>query len=106
MAQGIITVSEAMFEGHDAPKQPQTLAEWHAFLMLPEEYHLLEAKKDAVYPYWKLTVEHKAIPMADVAPIYCVERNEENGTQTHYLDRIELVGYKPGYRVIWQRSKQ
>lgn len=117
MGQGIITVGKAVFEHHEpaeesiiigeTPKQPQSLAEWHAFLMLPEEYHLLEAKMDPMYPYWHVTVECEAIPvvagkLTEISPIYRVE----DGKRKHYLDRIELNPYSSERKVIWQRSEQ
>lgn len=99
MGQGIISVSKALFEDTEKPiKQPETLAEWHALLMLPEEYHLLEAKADAVYPLWLITVESDAIPLPGVTPIVC-----RDDMQANYLDRIESAS---GHKVIWQRSKQ
>jgi hypothetical protein len=119
MGQGIISVSEALFEPHEpmvdgismTDKEhivlPQTLAEWHALLMLPEEYKVLEVKADAVYPLWLITVENDAIPvvkgkkLSNVTPIFCVEDNEDGTRKGYYLDRIEID--KPKHRVIWQR---
>lgn len=102
MGKGIISVSSALFE--DTTKQPETLAEWHALLMLPEEYRLLEAKADAVYPLWLIAVESDAIPVVDgklpdVTPIYCFV---DDNTRKSYLDRIELASEQ---KVIWQRSE-
>lgn len=123
MGRGIITVSQALFERQeikdqdgnviaesDEPiKQPQSLAEWHALLMLPEGFRLLEAKSDQMYPYWHVIVEHEDIPtiegkLLEVSPIYCVEQKGE--TRTHYLDRIEIGRYGSNeWKTIWQRSK-
>lgn len=104
MGQGIISVSTALFEQQ---KQPQTLAEWHALLRLPEEYRLLEVKVDAVYPLWLLTVENEAIPevegkLPDVTPIFRAEH--DFGIQTAYLDRIEVN--KPSHCVIWPYTRE
>lgn len=109
MGQGIISVSKALFEDTEKPtRQPETLAEWRSLLMLPEEYRLLEAKADAVYPFWLLTVESEAIPVVDgklpeLSLIVRQEYDQENDTRHIYLDRIELASEQ---KVIWQRSNQ
>ena len=122
MGQGIISISTALFEPYEPTVDgvsttdkehvalPQTLAEWHTFLLLPEEYHLLDVKLDAMYPLWLITVESDAIPMVkskklpDVTPIFCIENNEDGTRKGHYLDRIEID--KPKWHVVWQRKEQ
>jgi hypothetical protein len=91
MGQGIISVSSAMFEERE---QPRTLAEWHALLMLPVEYRVLEAKADAMYPLWLITVENDAIPVVKGKKL----------SKGYYLERIEID--KPKKRVIWSREEQ
>lgn len=112
MGRGIIQVSTNMFEKQDT-KRPETLAEWHALLMLPEEYRLLEAKlsKEFHDQVWELLVENDAIPgtdgkLLDVSPIIRVDFDEESGTSKGYLDRIEINRYAPDMQVIWQSPKE
>lgn len=107
MAQGIISVSTALFEPYELMVDgvsmtdkihmalPQSLAEWRALLMLPGEYRLLEAKINPTFPEWNITVEHETIPVTEgtlpaVLPIYTREYNEESDTHTTYLERIEV----------------
>jgi hypothetical protein len=122
MGQGIIPVSTALFEPHEpmvdgmsmTDKEhialPQTLAEWHALLMLPEEYKVLEAKADAMYPLWLITVENDAIPVArgkklpDIQLIMQQDYDSETDVLTVSLKQIEV--YTPKQCVIWQREEQ
>lgn len=114
MGRGIIQVSTNLFEKQDT-KQPETLAEWHALLMLPEEYHLLGATlskefHDQVLD-WELLVENDAIPevggkLTEVSPIFRMDFDEEGGTRKSYLDRIEINRYSPDMQVIWQAPKE
>lgn len=106
MGQGIITVSSALFEDQHVP---QTLAEWQTLLMLPDELRLLEAKSDVTHPYWNITVEHEAIPtvegkQVEVVPIFTRQYNEEDGTSTTRLERIDLRVPTEESSVIWQRG--
>lgn len=118
MGQGIISISQALFETpqegyasseQEPLKQPETLAEWHTLLMLPGTFKLLGTKKEADLHYWSLTVENDAIPVIEgkllnVELIYGTDFSRDDGTSTHYLDRIEV--YVPERKAIWQRSEQ
>lgn len=122
MGKGIIRVSTSVFEEREYPADqggkyvppalPQTLAEWHAFLMLPEAFHLLETRLDREDECWTLMVEHEAIPVVkngklpSVTAYMVLELNEDGATYTPYLDRVELNSYTPECKVIWQRSKE
>lgn len=108
VGRGIIYVSQT-----HSMKLPETLAEWHSMLMLPEEYRLLEAKlsKEFHDQVWELLVENSAIPsvegkLTEVSPIFRVDFDEESGTSKNYLDRIEIKKYTPDMRVIWQRNEE
>lgn len=145
MGQGIISVSRTLFEPYEPmvdgmsttekdyipPALPQTLAEWHSFLLLPDEFRLLEVRSDE-YCY-ALTVEHKAIPVVkgklpEVTLLVTRKHNEKDGTSTTYLEKVEVhmpTGETPmeaikkrkdpsyisslierRHPVIWQRSEQ
>lgn len=124
MGRGIIHVSQALFEKQELPyngavnddeptKLPETLAEWHALLMLPEDYRLLEAKllREFQDQAWELLVENEAIPeqegkLVEISPIFRMDFNEDDGPRKIYLDRIEINRYAPDMQVIWQSPKE
>lgn len=124
MGRGIIHINKSLFdekeppkgftriEDMEWPKLPQTTAEWHSFLRLPESYQVLGATLAPEYfgDVYQVLVENEAIPVSSGGgmPTLDLTMRQENDPETGkvlrlWVEKIEATRYST---LIYQAPKE
>lgn len=123
MGKGIIHINKSLFEEKEPPKGftrledmewpklPQTTAEWHSFLMLPESYQVLGVTLAPEYfgDVYQVLVENEAIPLSNGSlPTLDLTIRQESDPETGkilkiWVEKIEATRFSV---TIYQAPKE